>query len=234
MIGVSVEARARRARSRSAPTRPSIMSLGATTSAPACGLRDRGAGEQLERRVVVDPTSPPVAQDPAVAVVGVLAQAHVGDHEQVGVRGLDRARRELDDALVVPGARAHLVLGRREAEEQHGRDPELRRRTGLLDRVVDREVVDARHRGDRRAPFAPRDDEHRRDEVRRRRARSRAPGRGEGRCCAGGAGGCGEGHAARRNSAWLRRSGAERCARAARTRPSAPRGAPAGRPASRR
>ena len=69
---------------RIAPTRPSIMSRGATMSAPARAWRDRGAREQLERRVVVDRAV--VAQHAAVAVVGVLAQAHVGDHEQVGLR----------------------------------------------------------------------------------------------------------------------------------------------------
>ena len=77
------------------------------------GLGDGGAGEQLERGVVVDDAVG--AQHAAVAVARVLAQAQVGDHEQVGIGGLDRARGELDDALVVPRARALLVLGRRAA-----------------------------------------------------------------------------------------------------------------------
>ena len=89
------------------------------------GLRDRGAGEQLERRVVVDDAVR--AQHAAVAVARVLAQAQVGDHQQVRVRGLDRARGELDDALVVPRAGALLVLVRRQAEQQHARDARARR-----------------------------------------------------------------------------------------------------------
>ena len=84
------------------------------------------------------------AHDAAVAVRGVLAQADVGDDEQVGVRLLDRARGELDDALVVVGARALLVLLGRDAEQQHRRDAERVRLAGLLDRVRDRQPVDAR------------------------------------------------------------------------------------------
>ena len=86
------------------------------------GLGDGGAGEQLERRVVVDDAVG--AQHAAVAVARVLAQAEVGDHQQVGVVGLDRARGELDHALVVPRAGALLVLGRRQAEQQHRGDAE--------------------------------------------------------------------------------------------------------------
>ncbi len=71
-------------------------------------LADGRAREQLERRVVVDRLA---VQHAAVPVARVLAQAEVGDHEQVGVRGVDRADRLLDDAVVVPGAGALLVLG---------------------------------------------------------------------------------------------------------------------------
>ena len=95
------------------------MSLGATASAPARGVRDRRLGEQLERHVVVDRAV--VAHHAAVAVDGVLAEADVGDHHELGVRVLDRAHRELHDALVVVGARALLVLLGGHAEQQHGR-----------------------------------------------------------------------------------------------------------------
>ena len=72
-------------------------------------------------------TAPAAAQHAAVAVVGVLAQAHVGDHEQVRVRLLDRARGELHDPLVVPGAGALGVLAGRDPEQQHRRDRRARR-----------------------------------------------------------------------------------------------------------
>ncbi len=50
------------------------------------------------------------AQHAAVAVRGVLAEAEVGDHREVRMGLLDRSGGQLHDALVVPGARALLVL----------------------------------------------------------------------------------------------------------------------------
>ena len=47
------------------------------------------------------------------------------------MRGLDGARGELDDALVVPGARALLVLVGGQAEEQDARDAERGALAGL-------------------------------------------------------------------------------------------------------
>ena len=159
------------------------------------GLRDGGAGEQLERLVVVDHAVRP--QHAAVAVARVLAQAEVGDHEQVRVRGLDRARGELDHALVVVGAGAELVLGGREAEQQHGGDPERVGDPGLLDRAVDAQVVDPRQRRDRRALLGAGDHEHRIDEVRGRQLRlAREPAQRRGRAHAAHAG-CREGHGLR-------------------------------------
>jgi hypothetical protein len=55
------------------------MSLGATASAPGLGLRDGGAGEQLERGVFVDHAV--VAQHAAVPVARVLAQAEIRDDQ---------------------------------------------------------------------------------------------------------------------------------------------------------
>ncbi len=81
-------------------------------------LRERGAGDQLERGVVVDVA---VAEHAAVAVGGVLAEAGVGDHDEVGVRLLQRPDRHLHDALVVVGAGAGLVLVRRDPEQDHRR-----------------------------------------------------------------------------------------------------------------
>ena len=130
------------------------------------GLRDRGAGEQLERLVVVDDAVG--AQHAAVAVRRVLAQAQVGDDQKVRIGGLDRPRGELDHALVVPRARAFGVLARRQPEQQDGGNAERVRDARLLDRPVDREVVDPRQLRDRRAARAARHHEHRIDEVRDR------------------------------------------------------------------
>ena len=93
--------------------------------------------------------------------------------------GLDRARRELDDALVVPRAGALLVLVGGQAEQQHAGDAERGGLAGLLDGAVDREVVDAGHAtGSGVAALAAAgDDEHRVDRGARPTARSRAPAR---------------------------------------------------------
>ena len=127
------------------------------------GVRDRRAGEQLERDVVVH--LPVLAHDSAVAVRGVLAQAHVGDHDQVRVRLLERAHGQLHDALVVVCARALLVLLGGEPEQQHGRDAELMGDARLLDGVGDREPLDARHRLDGRAAVGAELHEHRVHEM---------------------------------------------------------------------
>ena len=130
------------------------------------GVRDRRLREQLERHVVVDGAV--VAHDPAVPVRGVLAHAHVGDHDQLGVGLLDRPHGELHHALLVVRARPLRVLLRGNPEQQHRRDPERVRRAGLLHRVRDGEALDPRHRLDRRAAVGAELDEHRVDEVPRR------------------------------------------------------------------
>jgi hypothetical protein len=127
-------------------------------------LRHRGAREQLEGQVVVDHAV--VAQDAAVPVARVLAQAQVADHEQLRMRRLDGTRGELDDPFVVPGAGALLVLGGGEPEEQHGRDAERGRLARLVDRGADREVIDPGHARDRDAPVDAVAHEHRIHEVR--------------------------------------------------------------------
>ena len=84
---------------------------------------------------------------------------------------LDRARGELHDAFVVPGAGALGVLLGRQAEDQDGRDAELAGVACLGDGMGDREPVDPGHRRDRLAAVDPVRDEHRIDEVRRVQAR---------------------------------------------------------------
>ena len=76
--------------SRMRPTRPSIMSDGATMSAPAAACDSAARDELLDGRVVGDLL---VDEDAAVAVRRVLAQADVGDDQQVRDLALDRAHR---------------------------------------------------------------------------------------------------------------------------------------------
>src|SRR3989304_4119888 len=100
---------------RMAATRPSIMSEGATMSAPArAGL---GLGQQLERRVVGDLAVFDLA---AVAVTGVLAETNVGDDQQPGDFLLHCLHRALDDAVLGVGARRDFVFRFGDAEEDDG------------------------------------------------------------------------------------------------------------------
>ena len=150
------------------------MSLGATASAPASAWEIAVLASSSTVRSL---STSPSADEAAVAVRGVLAEADVGDHGQVRVRLLQRPHRHLHDALVVVGAGADLVLGGGDAEEQDRADPgggELRR---LGYQLGDREALDARASS---RPPRGRSRRRRRKAAgsgARARARSREPGR---------------------------------------------------------
>ena len=101
---------------RIAPTRPSIMSDGATMSAPAaaCDTAARTSCSTVGSFAISSSID-----DAAVAVVGVLAQADVGDDEHVRHLALDRADRRLHRRLRIVGRRADVVLVIGQAEQQH-------------------------------------------------------------------------------------------------------------------
>ncbi len=137
------------------------------------GLRvgDRLPGQERERQVVVDREVLPGAagprrlEDPAVAVVGVLAHADVGHHDEPGDRLLERPDRPRDDAVLVVGAGADRVLVLGDAEEDDRADARLVPGLRLGHELVHRELEDARH-GLHRVPHAlAREDEERPDEV---------------------------------------------------------------------
>ena len=133
------------------------MSDGATRSAPArawlTAVRASSSSVASLSTVAV------LAQHAAVPVGGVLAQAHVGDHEQLRHGLLDRARGQLHDALLVPRARAVLVLLGGQPEQHHRGDPQRGRLPRLGDGRRERQAIDAGHRRDRlaagRAPSPP-------------------------------------------------------------------------------
>ena len=76
------------------------------------GLGHRDPGVELEGGVVVDLA--PVVEDAAVAVVGVLVEAEVGDeHDRVAELVAQVAQGHLHDAVGVPGPRPVGVLCRR-------------------------------------------------------------------------------------------------------------------------
>ena len=156
------------------------------------GVGDRGFRDQLDAEVVLDLAVG--VGDAAVAVRGVLAEADVGDHGEVGVRVLQRPHRHLDDPLVVVGAGAVLVLGGGDAEQQHRPDPGRVDLGGVLDQVGDRVALDAGHRRDLFADLLAGDDEGGHDQVGRRElglADERAEGVGAAQAAHAGGG---EGH----------------------------------------
>ena len=127
------------------PTWPSIIPLGATTWAPAPGLGQRGLGVDLERGVVVDVAA--LVEHAAVAVVGVLVDAQVGDqHDVVAEVAAQVGQRELHDAVGVEGAAADGVLARRHAEQHDGADAERRQLGDLLAQALAGVLDDAGQR----------------------------------------------------------------------------------------
>ena len=162
------------------PTWPSIIPLGATTCGAGAGLGHRGPGVDLERGVVVDVAA--IVEHAAVAVVGVLVDAQVGDqHDVVADVAAQVGERELHDAVRVEGAAADGVLRRRHTEQDHGAHAELGQLDDLLAQAVAGVLHDARQRHDRLRLGDALAHEQRRDEVGRcartsRRRRSRIAG----------------------------------------------------------
>ena len=147
-------------------------------------VRDRRPREEVERLVVHDLA---VAQDAAVAVRGVLAEADVGDQDELRLLAPQRAECALDDPVVLPRARALLVLLLRDAEEEQGLDAEGRELPRLDARARPRTA--GRSRRDR-PPGARRPRPGRRraaSRSRRGRAASRVRATGGHPCGAGGA-----------------------------------------------
>ena len=72
----------------------------------------------------------------AMAVVGILAQAHIGDHRQFRHLVLDRAGGPLDNAVFGVGLGAQGVFFRRDTEKNNCRDAQGEGLSGYLDQVV--------------------------------------------------------------------------------------------------
>jgi len=107
---------------------PSIMPLGAMMSAPASAWLTAVSATSF-KVASLSSSSPrrwsglscawPAAgrEHAAVAVVGVLAEAEVGQEHEIGVAGLELAEGLLDDAVLGVSARGLGVLMRRNAEQ---------------------------------------------------------------------------------------------------------------------
>ena len=142
---------------------PSIIPLGATTSAPASPCDDRDPAENLEGLVVQDVAVG--VEEAAVAVVRVLAEADVGHDDELRARFLERADRLLDRPVVGEALDTVRILRARDAEEENRLDAERLELTGFASELVDGELVDTGHRGHGAADAVAGNDEERVDEV---------------------------------------------------------------------
>ena len=132
-------------------TRPSIMSLGATISAPAWARLAAVRAEQIERGIVVDFEAVAAFDNhAAVAVAGVFAKADVGDEDQLfgGAGSADGAQRPCCTMPFRPGAGALLILAFRQAEKQQATQAEAGGFFSFANRFIDREIEDAGHGAD--------------------------------------------------------------------------------------
>jgi hypothetical protein len=128
-----------------------------------------------------------------MAVVGVLAQAGIGDRHDRELERMDPAEGLLHDPVVCRSIDPERVLGLRQTEEEHPADAEVRQACRLVGRDVGRHAEDAGHRVDRLANVGARLDEQWRDQHRGMQmclAHQRAEGRGasqatrtDGTCC---------------------------------------------------
>ncbi len=110
----------------------------------AClGMGEGDAGQELERLVVQQ--VPVLVQHAAVAVIRVLAEADVGDDDEIRARVLEAADRLLDDAVLREALEAQRVLRRRDSEEQHCLETEGSELRSLLRQHVARQLVDPWH-----------------------------------------------------------------------------------------
>ena len=131
---------------------------------PGLGLAHGGRGQPLERGVVVDRAV--AGQRSAMAVVGVLAQARVGDRDERDLEVAQATQGLLHDAVRRPRTRPVRVLGIGQAEQQHAADAQLGQGERVADGLVGRHALDPGKRVDRLADVATGADEHRRDEHR--------------------------------------------------------------------
>ena len=168
MIGVSLRPCSSSA-ARSAPTRPSIMSLGASASAPAAASDTAvRASSSSVRSLSTTPSSRSTPQWPWL----VYSHRHrSGITSRSGFAALIArvASWTTPSSSHAPEPSSSFAAG--QPEEHHRRDPERRGLAGLLGGGRDREVVDARQARDRRAAVGAVADEHRIDQMRRRELR---------------------------------------------------------------
>ena len=118
--------------------------------------------KQLEGLVVVDIA---ILDHAAVAVIGVLTHADVGDYQQFGNFGLNRLDGLLNDAGVGIGVLAEGVFFFWNTEEKDRRDTELIDLFSLGHDMLDRLLIDAGHGDDLFFDVFAKSREHRVDHI---------------------------------------------------------------------
>ena len=119
-------------------------------SQPASASHQRLLHQHRDRLIVDDDA---VAQQAVVAVAGVGIERDVAEHADVRHLPLDGADRAADEIVRVERLAAVLVAQLRIGigKQRDAGDVELGGALGIAHRLVDREPLDAGHRGDRRA-----------------------------------------------------------------------------------
>ena len=100
-----------------------------------------------------------------MAVIRVLAEAHVGDDDELRQRVLERADRLLYDTVVGEALESVRILGARDPEQEDGFHAERVELPRLGREPVDRALVDPGHRRHGPTNVIAGDDEERLDEV---------------------------------------------------------------------
>ncbi len=149
---------------RIAPTRPSIMSEGAITSAPARAWLSDCSHQNGDGFVVEDGLA---LHHAVVAVAGVGVERDICDQADVGNFLLDRAADAADQIFGIERLRAVEVaqVGIGKGKKRDRRDRQFRRAARGGDRLVDRKALDLRHGAHWRADILAFDEKDRPDQV---------------------------------------------------------------------
>ena len=139
-------------------------------SAPARAWARLSATSSSRVAIVVDLLA---NDDTALSMIGVLAEAHVGDDGQIRQRLFERTHRALHDAIGRVPARTHGVLVLRNPKQNHRWNAEVVDLATLLDQAVDRQLRDPGHGPDRLTYTRAGHDEERQDQPVHGRARLR-------------------------------------------------------------
>ena len=98
-------------------------------------------------------------------VIGILAEADIGNDHQVGEPFLDRAHRFLNDAVLGVGTRSQGVLLVGEPEQDDGWNMHIGGGLHRVDQVIEGLLIVSRHRGDRVADVFALHREEGQDEI---------------------------------------------------------------------